>query len=43
MLIEKYFPKIDLLLMPIMQGANDLQNDLLNVGLQEVKTSRSGV
>ena len=43
MSIAKYFPKINLLLMPILHAANELQKELGDIGLQNVKTSRSGV
>ena len=31
MSIEKYFPQINLLMTPIMQAANELQNELVNI------------
>ena len=43
MSIARYFPKINLLLMPILHAANELQKELGDIGLQNVKTPRSSI
>ena len=43
MSIEKYFPQINLLLMPILHAANELQTKFGNMGLQSVKKPKNGV
>ena len=43
MSIARYFSKINLLLMPVLHAGNELQKEFGDIGLQNVKTSRSGV